>query len=432
MTHDDKFLISASSNYNEKAIKLWDLQTKNCVFTFQNAHSGMLLMRLFLILDYFKTMIVTYDNKLLITASSDQSIKLWNIVSKNCIHTFEKAHLGPITGLALTPDSKYILSASYDKNIKIWSLNERKCIQTFEKCFNGRRKFFDNLLDGVSSIGVTHQGHYMIAGAVDGSIKIKPLPLPSENSVNYSTKSPISKMKGRKESKTSELSLIRQSSGFSELKKKAEQFLSQLHDLQEKYSNKLFSISDLPPSSSSLNLTFTIKTIPSSNYNLFQAVVYALDPRLYRGWQSELELLTTIEALRDLVKRTAIKHAKSIPALSELQSTMSIKEYTESLSKQDFVGGEVELQLLALHYDIQFYVFRVSGEGVIPDVVKFTNSHKKRIFLVFDTLEEKYDVIVGESYLRAKLEMEMSIFNCDDIFAYKQALYVAEGAKGSE
>lgn len=338
--------------------------------------------------------------------------------------------MGPITGLAITPDNNYFISSSYDKNIKIWSLMERKCIQNFEKCFNGKFLFTSQFTDGISSIAITNQGHYLIAGAADGSLKIKPLPLPRENSINYSTRSPNSKkMSDRKGSKTSELSLIRQSSGFSELKKKAEQFLSQLHTLQEKYSESLFNITTLPPSTTSLNLTFTIKIMPASLYNLFQAVVYALDPHLYRSWQSELDLINTIEALRDLVGRLAIKHSKNIPALIELESRMSIKEYVESLKKEDFVGGEIELILMAMHYDIQFYVFKVTGDGVIPDVVKYSNSHKKRIFLVQNTVEDKYDVIVGERYIRSKLELEMAIFNIDDIFAYKQALYVAENSK---
>jgi WD40 repeat protein len=75
--------------------------------------------------------IVLMENlNILISASNDQTIKIWNLSNGHCLKTIE-AHKRFITGLCLIQDYKFITSSS-DFWVKIWNLNDYKCIESFE------------------------------------------------------------------------------------------------------------------------------------------------------------------------------------------------------------------------------------------------------------------------------------------------------------
>jgi len=57
------------------------------------------------------------DNKLA-SGSSDETIKIWDLISGQCINTL-KGHSGSVNSLAVLPDNK-LASGSSDKTIKIW------------------------------------------------------------------------------------------------------------------------------------------------------------------------------------------------------------------------------------------------------------------------------------------------------------------------
>lgn len=69
-----------------------------------------------------KAIVVSADGQYLLSASRDQTIKLWNINSGYEIRTFS-GHEHTVNSLSLDPDSKYLASGSADKTARVWDVN---------------------------------------------------------------------------------------------------------------------------------------------------------------------------------------------------------------------------------------------------------------------------------------------------------------------
>ena len=68
--------------------------------------------------------------KLLVSCSSDLSIKLWDFSqSFSCIKTMH-GHNHNVTSVTFMPQGDFIISASRDKNIKIWEVATGYCVKT--------------------------------------------------------------------------------------------------------------------------------------------------------------------------------------------------------------------------------------------------------------------------------------------------------------
>ena len=61
-------------------------------------------------------------SNLLISGSSDNSVKLWDFRQKQCVNTW-KGHLMPINTLDCSSDGKSIVSGSQDELIKVLFLS---------------------------------------------------------------------------------------------------------------------------------------------------------------------------------------------------------------------------------------------------------------------------------------------------------------------
>jgi len=69
-----------------------------------------------------------------------------------------KGHTDYVKDIKLTNDEKYLLSASLDKTIKLWNLKKRKCLNTFEKH-----------TDRVFALEVIDQEHF-VSGSANGEL----------------------------------------------------------------------------------------------------------------------------------------------------------------------------------------------------------------------------------------------------------------------
>ena len=102
------FLCSCS---DDKTIKIWDLISLNCVCTLEGHNDK---------INYF----IQGDKGFLISCSSDRSIKFWNVDEEKCYYSLDNAHDGPIYCLARTEDKKIVSSCF--STIKIFDLENKK------------------------------------------------------------------------------------------------------------------------------------------------------------------------------------------------------------------------------------------------------------------------------------------------------------------
>ncbi|MBS0604674.1 MAG: F-box/WD repeat-containing protein [Verrucomicrobia bacterium] len=122
---DQERLISCSS---DNTIKIWDLKTNTCTSTLQG-HDGPVFS-------------LTLDGQRLFTSSSDGTIKIWDLNTKECTATLQ-GHEGPVFSIVL--DGQKLFSSSLDNTIKIWDLNTKECTATLQ---GGAGPVYKIALDG--------------------------------------------------------------------------------------------------------------------------------------------------------------------------------------------------------------------------------------------------------------------------------------------
>ena len=66
-------------------------------------------------------MALTPDGKRAVSASDDQTLKVWDLGIGSAIQPLE-GHSPSVYGVAVTPDGKWALSASWDGTLKVWDL----------------------------------------------------------------------------------------------------------------------------------------------------------------------------------------------------------------------------------------------------------------------------------------------------------------------
>ncbi|QHG17634.1 hypothetical protein A6V25_12855 [Nostoc sp. ATCC 53789] len=159
VTPNGQQVISAS---DDKTLKVWNLATGEEQFTL-NGHSS-----------YVNAVAVTPNGQQVISASDDKTLKVWNLATgKEGFFTFIrnlitrrkiftlKGHSDWVKAVAVTPNGQQVISASYDNTLKVWNL------ATGEEQFtlNGHSHW-------VNAVAVTPNGQQVISASIDNTLKV--------------------------------------------------------------------------------------------------------------------------------------------------------------------------------------------------------------------------------------------------------------------
>jgi len=141
---DGKKILSASSDHT---IKEWDVATGACVSTF-TGHSH-----------WVNSAVYSSDGKKILSASDDHTIKEWDVATGACVSTLTR-HSRGVTSAVYSQDGKKILSASEDKTIKEWDVASGACVSTLT--LNS---------DRVTSAVYSWDGKKILSASYDNAIK---------------------------------------------------------------------------------------------------------------------------------------------------------------------------------------------------------------------------------------------------------------------
>ena len=75
-------------------------------------------------------MAVTPDGQRAVSASWDNTLKVWDLDSGRELRTLT-GHSGSVTAVAVTPDGQRAVSASEDNTVKVWDLETGEVLATF-------------------------------------------------------------------------------------------------------------------------------------------------------------------------------------------------------------------------------------------------------------------------------------------------------------
>jgi COMPASS component SWD3 len=143
--YEGKSIISAS---RDQTIKIWDLNTGELKYSLPDNSTGTI------------SLAISPDGKRVIAGCDDRTVKVWNLKRKKLEHLLE-GHSQFVTSVVVTPYGQSIISASSDKTIRIWDL------ETGE---------LQNILEGhlkdIFSIAISPNGQTIVSGSLDKTIKI--------------------------------------------------------------------------------------------------------------------------------------------------------------------------------------------------------------------------------------------------------------------
>ena len=144
---DGKTLASASS---DTTIKLWDIQSRQKLATL-TGHTD---------LDLVFSVAFSPDGKTLASARIDKTIKLWDVQSRQELATLTR-HADSVFSVAFSPDGKTLASASGDKTIRLWDVQSRQELG-----------MLTGHADGVSSVAFSPDGKTLASASSDTTIKL--------------------------------------------------------------------------------------------------------------------------------------------------------------------------------------------------------------------------------------------------------------------
>jgi WD40 repeat protein len=100
------------------------------------------------------------DGTRLASASGDQTAKLWNVITGDCLHTLV-GHTNPVQSVAFHPAGHWLASGSWDQTVKLWDTATGNCVQTLI-----------GHTAQVREIAFTIDGEQLISSSQDHTIRI--------------------------------------------------------------------------------------------------------------------------------------------------------------------------------------------------------------------------------------------------------------------
>lgn len=137
-----------ASGSEDKTVKVWDVNTGQCLRTFQG-HSNRVTSVAF-----------SPDGKILASVSDDHTVKLWDINTNYCLHTLQ-GHIGRIWSVDFSTDGRTLASACHDQTIKLWDIETGRCLITLQ----GHK-------DWVWSVAFSPDGSTLASGGGDQTVKL--------------------------------------------------------------------------------------------------------------------------------------------------------------------------------------------------------------------------------------------------------------------
>lgn len=159
ISDDGKLLATASNG----SLKVWNIVNKACIRTFE---CGYALCCKFL-----------PGGTLVIVGTRNGELQLYDLASSTQLENMEEAHDGAIWSLDITSDGKKLVTGSADKKVKFWKFTvEQELIDADLKAYKPALKFFHDttmeMNDDVLSVRVSPENKYLAVSLLDNTVKV--------------------------------------------------------------------------------------------------------------------------------------------------------------------------------------------------------------------------------------------------------------------
>ena len=122
------------------------------------------------------------NSRYLVSGSYDGTIKIFDFDKRALVHTFDSKSFttalqgegSPVFCLSLTHDNQYIVAGFKDKCLRVFDIEKKEIKHVFEKTHQSKISLycFENLLGWITSITITSDDRFAIAGSFGGAVTI--------------------------------------------------------------------------------------------------------------------------------------------------------------------------------------------------------------------------------------------------------------------
>ena len=142
---NEPLLVTAS---DDQTLKLWNIRTGECVRSLWGHQS------------WVQSVSFSPDGQFLVSGSRDQTVKLWDYRTGECLRTLE-GHTHRVKAISIHPQGTMIASASDDQTVKLWDVVTGDCLHTLH-----------GHCDWVVAVAFSPCGRWVASGSGDRTIKI--------------------------------------------------------------------------------------------------------------------------------------------------------------------------------------------------------------------------------------------------------------------
>ena len=146
---DEKSVLSASA---DKSLRLWSLESGRCRCSLEG-HAGRV-----------NAVAFSPDGGQSLSAGEDMTLRLWDMVTGRCVRAFE-GHSDRVNCAAFSPDGRRALSGSEDCDLRLWDVASGRCIRTM----SGHQ-------GGIKSALWTPEGRCAVSAGDDNALCLWELP----------------------------------------------------------------------------------------------------------------------------------------------------------------------------------------------------------------------------------------------------------------
>jgi WD40 repeat protein/serine/threonine protein kinase len=185
VSQNGRFILSGSG---DKTLKLWEIETRQCIRTFSGHKEGITSVSL------------SADGHYAISAGgNDCNLKQWNVESGDCLRTFRgfgnhrkniksfmlyegaynKGERIKINSVCLSADGRLAFTGSSNENIAIWEVSTRLSFNFLQRHIGKWEVSKSQLLmlleehqDEVTSVCLSADGQFILSGSMDNTVKL--------------------------------------------------------------------------------------------------------------------------------------------------------------------------------------------------------------------------------------------------------------------